>query len=82
MKSQEEISMPNTSQDLSVAQFARESGTRMDNTYALIWAGKIKARKVRGCWRIPRGELDKRRKARLDYQRPRRREEEGVAVGA
>ena len=73
--------MPNTSQGLSVAQFSRESGTRMDNTYALIWAGRIKARKVRGCWRIPRGELDKRRKARLNHLRPRQQEETGVAVG-
>lgn len=74
--------MRNDTQDLSVAQFSRENGTRMDTIYMLIWCGKIKAKKFRGRWRIPRGELGNRRKARLDYQRPRRQEKEGVAVGA
>ena len=74
--------MRNDRQDLSVAEFSRETGTHMQNTYTLVWAGKVKARKVAGRWRIPLAELIKRRKARLDYQRPRQREEEGVAVGA
>lgn len=74
--------MRNGTQDLSVAEFSRQSGTRMDNTYALIWVGKIKARKVAGRWRIPHSELDRRRKARLDYQRPRQQAETPVPVGA
>jgi excisionase family DNA binding protein len=73
--------MPDARKDLSVAQFAREIGTRMDTIYALIWVGKIRARKVRGRWRIPRAELDKRRKARLDYQGGRQQVEVGVAAG-
>ncbi len=60
--------MSNKTEFLTVAQFARKIGFRLDYIYALIWAGRIKAQKINGFWRIPPEELVKRQKIRAAYE--------------
>jgi excisionase family DNA binding protein len=48
--------------DLSPREAAQQLRVRLDSVYALIWAGKLKAHKLDGRWRIPGDAL----KARLE----------------
>jgi excisionase family DNA binding protein len=48
--------------DLSPREAAQLLRIRLDSVYALIWAGKVKAHKLDGRWRIPAESI----KHRLD----------------
>jgi hypothetical protein len=40
------------SREVSTRQTAHLLGVRLDEVYGLLWAGKLKGRKVDGRWRI------------------------------
>ncbi len=54
---------------LKPRESALRLGIRLDATYALIWAGKLEARKVDGCWLIPEEAVEARRKMRAQRKR-------------
>jgi excisionase family DNA binding protein len=35
-------------------------GIRLDSIYSLIWAGRLEAKKVGGCWLIPASAVEER----------------------
>ena len=45
------------SEGMSVAQAARAIGTRLENIYRLLYAGKLKGRKLDGKWLIERASV-------------------------
>ena len=49
---------------LKPREAALRLGIRLDATYALIWVGKLEARKVDGCWLIPEEAVEARLKER------------------
>lgn len=59
--------------ELKPREAAQRLGIRLDNVYALIWAGKLEARRVDGRWLIPSEAVEARRKMR--EQRERRAKE-------
>ena len=50
--------------EISVAEPARRLGITLSYTYALLWAGKLKARKINRQWRISADAITSRLKAR------------------
>lgn len=50
--------------DLGPREAARELGIRLDAVYSLIWAGKLKAKKVDGKWWIDASSVAERLKRR------------------
>ena len=50
--------MPEFKNTISVAEAAREMGFTLDYVYKLIWAGKIKAEKIDGKWRVEKNVRD------------------------
>ena len=55
--------------ELKPREAAQRLGIRLDNVYALIWAGKLEARKVDGCWLIPSAAVEARRRMREQRKR-------------
>jgi excisionase family DNA binding protein len=51
-------------QDISVSEAARRLGVSITYVYSLLWAGKLKARKVNREWRISADAVESRLKAR------------------
>lgn len=52
--------------EISVAEAARQLGVALTYIYSLLWAGKLKARKVNRQWRISAEGVESRRKARAE----------------
>ena len=50
--------------ELTPRETAQKLGTRLDSVYALIWAGKLAARKEEGRWLIPAEAVTERLKQR------------------
>lgn len=50
--------------EISVAEAARKLGVALSYVYGLLWAGKLKARKVNRQWRISAGAVAARLKWR------------------
>jgi excisionase family DNA binding protein len=50
--------------DLTVRQAARRLGIRIDGVYALLWAGKLVARKQDGRWLVSAADVEKRLRER------------------
>ena len=50
--------------EISVAEAARRLGITLSYTYALLWAGKLKARKINRQWRISAEAVETRMKLR------------------
>lgn len=50
--------------ELSPREVAQLLGVRLDSVYSLIWAGKLKAHKLDGHWRVPADALKSRLKQR------------------
>lgn len=50
--------------DLSPREAAQQLQLRLDSVYSLIWAGKLKAHKLDGHWRIPVEAVEARLKQR------------------
>jgi excisionase family DNA binding protein len=53
-----------TEREISVAEAARRLGVALTYVYSLLWAGKLKARKVSRQWRISAEAVKSRLKAR------------------
>jgi excisionase family DNA binding protein len=51
-------------QEVSVAEAARRLGVALSYVYSLLWAGKLKGRKVNRQWRVLAGAVEARLKAR------------------
>lgn len=51
--------------EISVAEAARRLGVTITYLYSLVWAGRLKGRKVNRQWRISAGAIE----ARLDRRR-------------
>ena len=49
--------------DISVSEAARRLGVALTYVYSLLWAGKLKASKVNGQWRVSAAAVESRRKA-------------------
>jgi excisionase family DNA binding protein len=47
-------------EEVGVAEASRRLGVNLDYLYALIWAAKLKARKIDGKWRIPVAAIEER----------------------
>jgi excisionase family DNA binding protein len=45
-------------EEISPREYAKRTGTRLDTTYAALWAGRIRARQVDGKWRIPAAAVE------------------------
>ena len=54
---------------LKPREAALRLGIRLDATYALIWVGKLEARKVDGCWLIPEEAVEAWREMRAQRKR-------------
>jgi excisionase family DNA binding protein len=52
--------------EISVSEAARRLGVALTYVYSLLWAGKLKARKVNRQWRISADAVESRRKARAE----------------
>ena len=50
--------------EITVAEAARKLGVTITYLYSLLWAGKLKARKVNRQWRISSDSLEARVKQR------------------
>jgi excisionase family DNA binding protein len=50
--------------ELSPREVAQRLCVRLDSVYSLIWAGKLKAHKLDGRWRIPVEAVEARLKQR------------------
>jgi excisionase family DNA binding protein len=50
--------------EISVAEAARKLGMALTYVYSLVWAGKLKARKVNRQWRVSSDAVESRLKAR------------------
>jgi excisionase family DNA binding protein len=50
--------------EISVAEAARKLGMALTYVYSLVWAGKLKARKVNRRWRVSSDAVESRLKAR------------------
>jgi excisionase family DNA binding protein len=50
----------NETEEIGVAEASRRLGITMDHLYSLLWAAKLKARKVDGKWRIPVAAIQER----------------------
>jgi excisionase family DNA binding protein len=50
--------------ELTPVEAARRLGIGLDYLYALLWTGKLKARKIAGRWRIPVAEVEARLRRR------------------
>jgi excisionase family DNA binding protein len=53
-------------QEICVSEAARRLGVALTYVYSLLWAGKLKARKVNRQWRISADAVESRRKARAE----------------
>jgi excisionase family DNA binding protein len=53
-----------TEKEISVAEAARRLGITLSYAYSLLWAGKLKARKVNRQWRISADAVTSRLKTR------------------
>ncbi len=51
-------------QEISVSEAARRLGVALTYVYSLLWAGKLKARKVNRQWRISADAVAARLKSR------------------
>ncbi len=56
----------NEIEEVGVAEASRRLGITIDHLYSLLWAAKLKARKVDGKWRIPVEAIEERRARRCD----------------
>jgi len=56
--------MAKAARNLSPREAAQQLRVRLDSVYSLIWAGKLKAHKLDGRWRIPVQAVDARLKQR------------------
>lgn len=54
----------NAMEEIGVAEASRRLGITMDHLYSLLWAAKLRARKVDGKWRIPVEEIEERKARR------------------
>lgn len=59
-----------STRDCSAREAAQRLGVRLDVVYALLWAGKLAARKIDGKWVIPIEAVEDRLKSRC---RPRKK---------
>jgi excisionase family DNA binding protein len=50
--------------EMSVAEAARRLGVALSYVYGLLWAGKLKGRKVNRQWRVSTNAVEARLKAR------------------
>ena len=50
--------------EMTVAQTARTLGIAIGYVYALIWSGKLRAKKVNGQWRVSAEDVAARLKSR------------------
>ena len=50
--------------EISVAEAARKLGMALTYVYSLVWAGRLKARKVNRQWRVSADAVELRLKAR------------------
>jgi excisionase family DNA binding protein len=50
--------------ELSPREVAQRLRVRLDSVYSLIWAGKLKAHKLDGHWRVPVEAVEARLKQR------------------
>jgi excisionase family DNA binding protein len=55
---------------LTARQVAHELGIRLDTVYSLIWAGKLRAEKCDGAWKVPLTAVKERLKERTDAKKP------------
>lgn len=53
-------------EEIGVAEASRRLGITMDHLYSLLWAAKLKARKVDGKWRISVAAIEERRARRSE----------------
>jgi excisionase family DNA binding protein len=53
-----------TEREISVAEAARRLNVALAYVYALLWAGKLKAKKVNGKWRVSADAVEARLKLR------------------
>jgi excisionase family DNA binding protein len=60
---------------LTARQAAQELGIRLDTIYSLIWAGKLRAEKYEGAWKISATAVKERLKARVSAKGPRHNHE-------
>jgi len=51
-------------QEVSVAEAARRLGVALSYIYSLLWAGKLKGRKLNRQWRVSTSAVEARLKAR------------------
>jgi excisionase family DNA binding protein len=51
-----------TEQELTTREAAQKLRIGLDSVYALLWAGKLAARRVEGRWRIPASAITERLK--------------------
>ena len=52
--------------EMTVSEAARKLGVSLPYVYSLVWAGKLKARKVNRGWRISSSAVEARLKARCE----------------
>ena len=52
--------------EISVSEAARKLGVALTYVYSLVWAGKLKARKVDREWRVSAAAVEARLKARSE----------------
>jgi hypothetical protein len=55
-----------STKDCSPRQAAQKLGVRMDVVYALIWCGKLAAKKVDGKWLISLSAVERRLRNKLE----------------
>jgi len=53
-------------QDISAAEAARMLGVALSYVYSLVWAGKLKARKVKRQWKVSADAVAARLKLRAE----------------
>lgn len=56
--------MSKAPRDLSPREVAKRLHIRLDSVYSLIWAGKLRAHKSDGRWRIPSDAVEVRLRQR------------------
>jgi len=48
-----------TTKTMSVAEYARAKGHPLSYVYAMVWSGKLPAKKVGRVWRIPASAVER-----------------------
>ena len=58
--------MPKEKEFISVSEAARKLGCTLGYVYDLLYAGRLKAEKITGRWKIPTAEVEARIRRRVE----------------